>query len=465
MENSKVLEIQTCKEAYFAFEKYEDFFEFDLRDDYMKASIVLDSSIFVTFGYNVLKELYSRNYSKETKVICDDKCFELDDKDFEKRYYNCCLTKEMLTEFPSPGLIKRLIEERKLQDLQDLRRIACEKFSGLLTFDQLDVIYYHLRTIRNGLEMKHMGERVIFNRYIDQNITITHCTNITFVNCVLVGNITIADSCNVTFISCIVKREMLLIGKLSNPVVSESIIGNLLVSNAEIDTMKLQESNILRLIIIYSNITNCVWQSLKIVFFSTESSSLPKGQIPLAQINVNNIRFKSYDRARFPNEKDFFISFPKYKPMKNKLVAKNAACLSTVDFLLQNAILGTDRNVISDLKYKKNFYSVKGIKKAYIFLTGSYYKPSRFIVYILLFNLFMVFCFTLPYNRFVLKDHIIGSLSLEQSIRYCLDLLFNINMFEYTATGISHILSIVYKLFNAAFVAGFFASMVKKFVE
>ena len=468
--NDKLLEILTSRNAYFIFKEFERYFLqiTYLNDGYIKAIIPINIHS-IELGYGLLGQLYRNNYVENTQIILGDEKYKLDDEDLDRQYYHFALTKEILEEFPRPGILKEIIEKYRIKDLQQFHEVAKIKFSELLEFnEQWEHIEYSFKPIDNGFIMKNELNKVVFNRFIDYNITVSRSTNITFINCVFMKNIYISDSSKICLLGCIVKGSVNLMSEVTSPEFLESIIYELHISSAKINELRLSENNILRLIIISSIIENCIWKLIRITFFTTENSELPKDQINISYINTKNIRRKSYSN-KFLGEKDFFINFYTYDFPKSKLNAKkNAACLSTVDFLLENAILGTDRNLISDLKYKKNLYSVKGIKKAYIFLTGGYYKPMRFFLYILLLNSLVCFFFTLPFNSFILNDYaknVISELSWRRSLQYCLDLLFNINMFEYTASGVSHIISIIYKFLNTVFVTGFFASVLKKYVE
>lgn len=469
--NDKSLEILTTKEAYSFFEEYEGLLcEITYLDNgYLKSVIPLNKSS-IEFGYNILGELYRSNFVENTQIILDNKNFNLNDEDLDREYYHFALTKEMLVaEFPTPGLLKEIIQKNKITDITQFHQIARTKFSGLMEFNEhWELIDYYFKPDNNGFILKHALNEVVYNRFIDHNITVSHSTNITFINCVFMKDIIISDSSKICIHGCIVKGSVYLMSNVEYPIFLESIINELNISYAKINELQLSENNIWKLIIISSTIENCIWKWIRVDFFTTENSLLPKEQINISLINVKNIRRKSYSKE-FRREKNFFINFYTYNFPKKKLgTQKNVACLSTVNFLLENAILNTDKNLICDLKYKKSLYSVQGIKKGYIFLTGGYYKPMRFFLYFLLLNSIMVFLFTLPFNCFILNDStkvVINGLSLEKSIQYCLDLLFNINIFEYSAYNISHILSVGYKSLNTIFVAGFFASLLKKYIE
>lgn len=469
--NDKSLEILTTREAYSFFEEYEGLLcEITYLDNGCLKSVIPLNKFSIEFGYNILGKLYRSNFVENTQIILGDMSFSLNNEYLDREYYHFALTKEMLaTEFPTPDLLKEIIQKYKINDIAQFHEIAKIRFSELIELDEdFDFIDYNFKLENSDLVMKHTSNEVVFNRFIDHSITVSHCTNITFINCVFMKDILISDSSKICIHGCIVKGRVCLLSDVKFPNFLESIISELIVSHSKVNELKLSENNIWKLAIIRSTIDNCIWRWNRIAFFTTEKSHLPKEQINISDINVKNIRGRSYGK-RFKREKNFFTNFYTYEFPKNKLsTGKNEACLSTVDFLLQNAILGTDKNLICNLKYKRLLYSVHGIKKIYIFLTGGYYKPMRFFLYLLLLNSIMILLFTLPINYFILNDYtktVINELSLEKSIKYCLDLLFNINMFEYSAYNISHILSIGYKSLNTIFITGFFASLLKKYIE
>lgn len=456
--------IKTIRAAYPIFKPYEDLLLVcKFQADDLEVSIFTDSEAAITIGYKILGELYWNDFLETTHVIFNKRRMRLDDERLEKYFYHFTLTPDILTSFPTPGLIERIIHDYQINEINELMRVVETKFSNFFDFDEFDAWQFGFQTERRGLVLKHINGVTVFNRLINQNITISDSDNICFVNCVFMGRIDISDSTEIEFIGCIMKEEVQLIGRVSNPYFGESNINVLALRNAKIDKFRMNECNIFALIVLYSVVEKCSWNSLKISFFTTEISSLPKDQILLSYIDLKNIRPKAYENCT-PNPK-FFINFYQRIPCKTGRPGMNAACASTFDFLEQNAILGTDKNAIAELKYKKIFYSVSGLKKLYVFLTGGYYKPLRFMFYTLILNIFMMIFFTLPFHEFQSTDGVFKMLSLKDSVLYCLDLIIGTNMFQFSALGISRILSLLYKSLNLIFFTGFFTALVKKYFE
>lgn len=464
--NEKTLKIYTNKKAKKIINDYKIcLLSYRIKRNTLMITLSLESETYIALGYSIMKELYESGFIDNTRIEFNGKRFFLSDDDLERYYFFYNLTTSMMDSFPCPGLLKCIIHDYNIKKYSELYLLSQVKFSELMAWSFLDSCFFHADPFEKEkiLFRNHMG-LTIYNRYINKQIILKRCKDITFVNCIIDKGILISSSENICFVGCIVREKTVIDDYISsNFEILESIIETIVIFNAKFEKFKLQENKIFRLTIMNSTASQCEWNSIKIDFFSGENFIIPCKEIDLNHINLKNISIKAYSKLCPKNIDSFFLKFYENDCKKRKS-SKEEACLSTIDFLLSHSFSENDREAIALLKYRKNLYNLTGIKKVYAFLTGGFYKPLRFVFYVLILNIIMCFMFTIPINEFECNAKIFNSLSIVDSIKYCLSLLLDINDFKYNADGITQVLAIAYKFLNVVFATSFFTSLLKKYI-
>ena len=119
------------------------------------------------------------------------------------------------------------------------------------------------------------------------------------------------------------------------------------------------------------------------------------------------------------------------------------------------------------MKYKRTLYSNMGWRRAFVFLTGAFYIPSRWILFIVLnMVIFTAHFVWVPSIQFV--NVITGSterLNFWTAVYYSICQIIGSNPAHLSPIGNTQIYTTIQSILNTVFITNFFASLIRKFMR
>lgn len=426
----------------------------------------------------VLEQLYYAYYDQELLVEFSKMRFQIQDMILHKMILQ--RARELDDEaWNRSNLLCRLVEDNQITSLDKLRDISNIPFSGMMRYDEYDYSVNKGDELACFIRMKsgcrceqesevwiveHVNECVNSNRYINKKMEISHCKVTKFENCYIEGNLKISTSDEVIIFNCIVTGKIVCTDVAELQII-ESNVFHFLMYNSNVTKCRVAISKIYRL-----EIHNCFidkWDVYDNIFEQSYFGelSLPDKKIDIEQFKSKNIRPGIIKEVRRCPREKFYLSY-QLKKVSNRKISSQYITLQTVETLLDNGDFRRNYAAKGDLQYKKILYANRGIKKAYIFLTGGFYKPYRWVIYIAV----TAFMFSLLYWKVTAgfvdsESGIIVELDFCKALQYSFSQLVNIDLMKLNGKGVCQGATIVQKALNTVFIADFFASVIKRYMD
>ncbi len=426
----------------------------------------------VNYIYDLVSWIYKNNPTENNRWYINGKETSLSDektikqvlRDFEGRYkyplYNYVLSS--------------IIKENSVNNIQQAKNLVKYPFSGILSFDENDILRltgkFNIKDIPKHIKIEH-SDVYVYNRYIHNDFVISK-GNVCFRNCIIEGNLLIGGAAKVQFSQCIIIGKVTCYGS-----------SYVYLSNVNVKEFMLYNSNLSELYFEFSKIYRFIFHSCKIEKFIIYSNrinepyianiDLPESilkidmsQFDYKNINVRNIRkIKNDSHIKIKNIDTFFLTFLSEKTIAS--VTTKDITLDMLDIFLTYGNLKKEHQIYSDMKYKKALYSNTKWRRVFVYLTGAFYIPSRWIVYLIISTvLFTALYIGIPTMKFTNSTtQIPENLDFWTALYYSVCQIISSNPTKFTPIGISQICTTIQSMLNTVFVANLFASLVKKYMN
>ena len=395
--------------------------------------------------------------------------------------FNPKIMKRFLRDFEGTGnyplrcpVLSDIIKDAGLANIQQVRELAEKPFSGILLFDQFDLLrLFKIFPTEKIPDHVKVEDRDIYisNRYVKNSFEIKK-GNVFFRNCILDGNILITSASQVEFSQCIITGEVKCID-----------VSNLRLSSVNVKQFTLYESTLSYLHFEYSKLYRfvfhtCVVEHLTLLhnkFIEPYVANLRfpdiKWKMDTSQFVAKNINSRTIERINkdkpfcIKNENDFYLTFLFREPSAS--TSSKDIALDMVKIILTYGDLDNEHRLYSDMKYKKALYSNTGWRRVFVFLTGAFYIPSRWAIYLILnLSLFTMLFIGVPTFQFV--NTITDSterLNLWTAAYYSICQIIGSNPTHFSPIGATQICTTIQSLLNTVFIANFFVALMRKFMR
>ena len=371
-------------------------------------------------------------------------------------------------------ILSNIIRNSDIRCLQQVRELAQKPFSGILPFDGFDMFRLFGKSLSEQppkcIRSEHK-DIYITNRYIPYGFEIAKGT-VNFQNCIIDGDILLSSCSDVHFSQCIITGKVTCFDA-SKFYMSSVNMKQLILYNSQIDRLYFEFCQIYRFAFHTSTVEHFFFDSNKIIEPYLANLALPDKRVKMdmSQFVVKNISKKQVERTngdipvRIKNENNFYLSFLYREPVKP--VAPKDIALDMVDVFLSQGNLEKNHQLYSELKYKKALYSNTGWRRYFVFFTGAYYKPSRWILYLVMTTVIFTALYTrIPAIQFInATTSSIENMDFWTALYYSLCQIIGSNPTSFNAFGIAQIFTTLQSLLNTAFIANLFASLIKKFLR
>ena len=436
------------------------------------------NSVCVTFSYctdtvvdmiSVLENIYKGSGNLPLSVDFLSRKYEIQSSDLHKMILIrvCARNKSEVT---SRYRLNTIIKEHKITDLKMLKSLAETPFSRIMLYDRLDHYeitrdpnyLFHHKDPPAKIEIEY-SDFSISNRYISQNLHLNRCQKVDIQNCIITGDVMLSSSENVSFWNCIIIGKVTCFGA-SNISFVECNASHLLIYNCTLDKLTLSWSKIFRFEMHSSHIAVLEMYQNKIVQPYLANLKLPDTKILIDQFKFRNISPKIIQKKSGTPNARFFLTYQINHDIK--AVISSEIAIDTVSTLLNNGNFGTDYHTLAVLKYKKLLYSNTGLKKFFVFLTGGFYFPSRWLLYLIVCSVLFAFAYwTIPNGFADLTTGNSIQIDFLTALQYSLLQIIDTNTFPFSCKGFCQILTVIHATLNTTLVANFFASIIKKCMD
>lgn len=363
-----------------------------------------------------------------------------------------------------------IIKNKNITDLDMLKALPNEPFSGIMFYDHFDYFsithkvdyLLHPKTPPAQIE-ESSGDFVISNRYINQDILIKKRHEVNIQNCIVLGNIELSSVEKVSFWNCIILGKITCFGS-SEISITECNASHFLIYNCNFSRFTLSLSKIYRFEMHSSRIDVLLMYDNKVVQPYFANLKLPDKKFEVDQFNFRNITPKIIRKKRGTPNARFFLTYQLNE--KEKQITSTDIAIDTVETLLNNGNFGKDYHILANLKYKKILYSNTGLKKIFIFITGGFFFPSRWVIYLIGFlALFAFIYWQIPSGFTSTANGATIQLDLLTALQYSLLQIIGVNTLPIASKGLCQVLTVVHATLNTMIVANFFASIIKKYMN
>ncbi|SCH90377.1 Uncharacterised protein [uncultured Blautia sp.] len=422
--------------------------------------------------YFLISFIYTKKPNENNRWIINNQEILLSDEQTIKRFL---LKFEGMDNYPlNRYILSDIIKNNEIKNIQELRKLVHRPFSGILLFDQFDISRIRKHWIKEEraeyIKIEYI-DVCIKNRYIVNDFEFLK-GEINFSNCVIEGNIKITGSAKVFFSQCIIIGNVICIN-VSSVYFSSINVKQLMLYNSNFDILRMEYCKIYRFVLHSCLLNKLILHSNEFIepYLTNLNIQDINDKINMSQFTTKNINERVIKRInknkpiKIKNENDFYLTFMFRKPIIPLM--SNEIAFDMVDIILTYGDLDKEHNFYSNMKYKKALYSNTKWRKLFIFLTGAFYIPSRWIWYLILNTLIFAGVYsgfpTIEFmNVIALK---MERMDLWTALYYSISQIIGFNPTIFTASGVSQICTTIQSLLNTFFIANFFTSLVKKFIR
>ncbi len=426
----------------------------------------------VNYIYNLVSCIYKNNPTDNNRWYINGTESSLSDEKTIKLVFHYF---EGRDNYPLKSrVLSSIIKKSSVNNIQQARELANHPFSGILSFDKNDLVRLtgdFTTTDIPKLIIIEFCDVYVYNRYIHNDFEI-HKGNVSFRNCIIEGNLMIGENASVQFSQCIINGKVTCYGS-SYVCLSSVNVKEFMLYNSNLSKLHFEFSKIYRFIIHSCKIKAFTFYSNKITEPYIANIDLPKGirKIDMSQFDNKNIngriirKIKNGAQIKIKNTDTFFLTFLISKPIAS--VTTKDITLDMLDTFLTYGNIKNEHQIYSDLKYKKALYSNTKWRRIFVYLTGAFYIPSRWIVYIIISTiLFSALYIGIPSMEFANNTtQIPENLDFWTAIYYSVSQIICSNPTKYTPIGISQICTTIQSILNTMFIANFFASLLNKYLK
>lgn len=422
--------------------------------------------------YQLISLIYDVKPNENNRWIFNNKEYLLSDEQAVKFFL---LPFEDDNNYPlRKDILSDIIRNRKIRSIQELRNLAYKPFSGILFFNEFDMLRITGRRFENVfsecIKIEH-SDICIKNRYIVNDFELRK-GEFNFRNCIFEGNISISGSARIFFSQCIITGNVTCTD-VSRAYFSSTNIKQLMLYNCNLDILCIDYCKVYRFVLHSCSLSELSLYSNKFIepYIANLNIKDKKIKIDMSQFikkNINERMIKNISKdktIKVKNEGKFYLTFMFNKPITP--VMSNEIAYDMINTLLDYGNLDKEHELYSNMKYKKALYSNTNWRRVFVFFTGAFYIPNRWILYLVLSTVL----FTLLYTSFpaiqfmsILTNELV-KLNLWTALYYSFFQIIGSNPTMFTPIGVSQVLTTIQSLLNTMFIANFFASIIRKFLR
>lgn len=422
--------------------------------------------------YRLISLIYEEKPNENNRWIFNNKECVLSDEQSIKFFL---LDFEGTDNYPlSRDILSDIIQNDNIYSIQELRKLVHQPFSGILSFNQFDmlrIIGIGLREdVSEHIKIEHV-DICIKNRYIDNDLELLK-GKFDFSNCIFDGDIIISSSAEVHFSQCIITGKVICTD-VSYAYFSSVNVKQLMLYNSSLNILRMEYCKVYRFVFHSCSLNKLLFHSNEFIepYMANLNMQDIKVKVDMSQFATRNINKRTIKQInkdkpiKIKNEDDFYLTFMFKKPIIP--ITPNEIALDMVDTILTYGDLDKEHHLYSDMKYKKALYSNTKWRRIFVFLTGAFYIPSRWILYLALSTvIFTVLYINFPTMQFMnIMTNEMEKLNLWTALYYSIFQIIGSNPTMFTPIGFSQICTTIQSLLNTMFIANFFASMVRKFLR
>lgn len=419
--------------------------------------------------YDIISLIYRENPDENNRWIVNGEEAKISDEQILKLLL-CRFEKS--DRYPlNRYILSDIIKQNKIQSIKELGKLTQQPFSGVFALDQFDIDMWRMGGQIENLKYIEIEDRdvCIKNRYIAADLKFEK-GKIDICNCIIEGNVEIGSSAKIQFSQCIIMGKMTCTN-VSAAYFSSVNVKQLMLYNSDLDVLRIEYCKIYRFIFHSCSLNKQSWFLNEFVEPYIAKIDEIKGKIDMSQFDAKNInrRMIKQINAEMPvkikNVEDFYLTFMCKK--RQASVPPDEITLDMVNIVLKHGDLKENHNLYSNMKYKKVLYSNNGWRRLFVILTGGFYIPSRWIMYLLMSTV----CFAAIYSSFPIVQFLntitqkMERLDLWTSVYYSVLRIINADATVYTPVGVSQICTTIQSLLNTMFIANFFAAVIRKYMR
>lgn len=369
--------------------------------------------------------------------------------------------------------LRDILKQNNICNLRELRELPTKPFAWILPLDGIDFNSYfnnQFTEYTGNLIKEENPNFFIRNRYINKDFNLVK-GKIAFENCIIEGNIEITCADLVTFSQCIIFGNVQ-ITATSYVCFSFSNIKEVLIYNSVFETFDITYCKIFRFILHSSKINSITLTRNRFIEPYLAALILPDNfKFDVSQFDIKNVNHKIINKIsnsqepKIKCENEFYLSFSYDEPQLSK--TDDNITFDMANLFLTHGNLFNSHRLYANMKYEKAYCSNSGLRKWGIFLTGAFYKPSRWVLYILINTIiFTILYLIIPELYFI--NTIQGSdsaINIRTAIFFSVCQIIDSNPTSYIPVGITEILATIQSLLNTVFLANMAASLVKKYLH
>lgn len=434
-------------------------------------------SVCVTFSYDtetaadmifVLDKIYKDSGYAPLPVDFLNNRYEIQDTALHKMILNRVDAQNHST-VTAYYLLNSIVKHNKITNLDMLEALAHKPFSGIMLYDHMDhyCITHDLDYLLKPqdppahIEIENL-DFIISNRYITQDFLLKKSRHVDIKNCIISGDITLSSCENVSFWNCIITGNITCFGASRISIV-ECNASHFLIYNCTLSKFTLSWSKIYRFELHSSRLDALEVYQNKVIQPYLANLKLPDTKIPVDQFKFRNITPGIIRKTRGNPTPRFFLTYQVNK--KPQKVTPSEIAIDTVDTLLKNGYFGNDYHALAVLKYKKLLYSNTGLKKIFILITGGFYFPSRWVLYLIFFSVLFTFAYwQIPSGFTSTVGDAAFQIDFLTALQYSMLQIIGANTLPIKSEGICQLLTVIHATLNTTIVANFFASIIKKYM-
>lgn len=421
--------------------------------------------------YFILNMIYNTAPQEPNVIYVNERRIKLNDTQSIKWIF-FALKKCNFEKFTSTHLLYRIVEKYAniIKKNDDLNKLGDIPFSGIFRIDYLDLFLelnmpiYPSDNLPDNITVEYTTVTVS-NRIIQSDFKFCKCSSVSFSNCIFEKNVAFLDCEKLIFWNCIFMEEVECVD-ISSIEILETNIKFLSILNSSNLDLRLNFSKIYRFEFSFCHIEKIFITNSKINEIYFAQLHMPKNKFDISQFVEKNIKLKTINKEKnkIKCPDDFLISFQLHQPQKT--VSKSDITLDTINTLLNSGEFGTNKNELANLKYKKLLYSNKGIKRLFIFITGGFLKPIRWIYYLVAITSIFTGIYCMPFSKFVLESSPKEIIKMDfwTALHYSILQIIGTNN-NYIPVGCSKIWTTIQLLLCTIIIANFFTSFIKKYMN
>lgn len=369
--------------------------------------------------------------------------------------------------------LRNIIKENNICSLRELRELPKRPFAWILSLEGIDFDSYFNKSFTEytgNLIEEEYPNFSIRNRYINKDFNLIK-GKITFENCIIEGNIEITCADSVTFSQCIIIGNVQ-ITATSYVCFSFSNIKQVCIYNSVFKTFDISDCKIFRFILHSSKFDFITLYRNRFIETYLAKLNLPDNfKFDVSQFDIKNVNHKIIKKIsnsqgpQIKRENEFYLSYSCDEPQLS--ITEDNITFDMANLFLTHGDLFNNHRLYANMKYEKAYCSNSGLRKWGIFLTGAFYKPSRWILYILIntiiFTILYLFIPELYFTNTVQGGD--SAINIGAAIYFSMGQIIGSNPTIYIPVGITEILATIQSLLNTVFLANMAASLVKKYLH